>query len=83
MPVPNLLSSLASMPGGADEVLLNGSGGEAVHSESPARKFTWEELSKLNQRHNAHVAVRGKVSGCNSVSPLHQITIRSVGVRCE
>ena len=25
------------------------------------RKFTWKELSKLNSRHNAHVAVRGKV----------------------
>ena len=27
-----------------------------------ARKFTWKELSKLNERHNAHVAYRGKVS---------------------
>lgn len=25
------------------------------------KKFTWRELSKLNGRHNAHVAVRGKV----------------------
>ena len=25
------------------------------------RKFTWKELSLLNQRHNAHVAYRGKV----------------------
>ena len=25
------------------------------------RKFTWKELSQLNGRHNAHVAVRGKV----------------------
>lgn len=28
------------------------------------RKFTWRELSKLNGRHNAHVAVRGKVLNC-------------------
>ena len=26
------------------------------------RKFTWKELSKLNEPHNAHVAYRGKVS---------------------
>lgn len=29
------------------------------------RKFTWKELSKLNEPHNAHVAYRGKVSNCN------------------
>ncbi|XP_068697352.1 uncharacterized protein [Montipora foliosa] len=28
---------------------------------STTRKFTWQELSALNQMHNAHVAVRGKV----------------------
>ena len=28
---------------------------------SSNRKFTWEELVSLNQKHNAHVAVRGKV----------------------
>ena len=26
------------------------------------RQFTWKELSKLNRRHNAHVAYRGKAS---------------------
>lgn len=26
------------------------------------RTFTWKELSKLNERHNVHVAVRGKVA---------------------
>ena len=26
------------------------------------RTFTWKELSKLNGRQNAHVAVRGKVA---------------------
>lgn len=26
-----------------------------------SRLFTWEELSKLNEKHNAHVAYRGKV----------------------
>ena len=29
----------------------------------PVRRFTWKELSKLNEPHNAHVAVRGKVGG--------------------
>jgi len=24
--------------------------------------FTWQDLSKFNQKHNAYVAVRGKVS---------------------
>ena len=33
-----------------------------VDGKSLARKFTSKELSKLNQRHNAHVAYRGKVS---------------------
>ena len=28
---------------------------------SAVRQFTWEELISLNQKHNAHVAVRGKV----------------------
>jgi len=28
---------------------------------STSRKFTWEELVSLNQKHNAHIAVRGKV----------------------
>ena len=27
----------------------------------PVRRFTWQELSQLNEPHNAHVAVRGKV----------------------
>ena len=33
----------------------------SVQSEPAVRKFTWEQLSQLNERHNAHVAVRGKV----------------------
>ena len=33
---------------------------EAV--KSTGKSYTWEELSKLNERHNLHVAVRGKVS---------------------
>ena len=32
---------------------------ESMHS---IRKFTWKELSKFNEPHNAHVAYRGKVS---------------------
>lgn len=34
--------------------------GNRVHTS--VRKFTWQELSRLNKRHNAHVAYRGKVS---------------------
>ena len=34
---------------------------EDAREDGHVRKFTWQELSKLNQRHNAHVAVRGKV----------------------
>ena len=55
----------ASMPGDGDGALVSASSdnsSEAVQSDVVTRKFTWEELSKLNQRHNAHVAVRGKVS---------------------
>ena len=26
------------------------------------RQFTWEELVSLDQKHNAHIAIRGKVS---------------------
>ena len=37
----------------SEERTANGSGG--------IRKFTWKELGKLNQRHNAHIAYRGKV----------------------
>ena len=32
------------------------------------RKFTWKELSRLNEPHNAHIAYRGKVSGCTNSS---------------
>lgn len=53
------------MPEDGDEGLaiasVDKSSEEAVQSDVVTRKFTWEELSKLNQRHNAHVAVRGKV----------------------
>ena len=40
-----------------------------------SRKFTWKELSKLSSRHNAHVAVRGKVHtsrcahACGDITP--------------
>ena len=46
------------MPGGRDEVREPT---DSVQSDPGGRKFTWQELSKLNERHNAHVAVRGKV----------------------
>ena len=28
----------------------------------PSGSYTWKELTKYNERHNAHVAARGKVS---------------------
>ena len=34
---------------------------EIMLNTSAVRQFTWEELISLNQKHNAHVAVRGKV----------------------
>ena len=57
-----LVEQLA-MPGGEPaEVLCPASEGRRGEGQaSPAHKFTWEELSRLNERHNAHVAVRGKV----------------------
>ena len=55
------------MPGDGDEPLVNSvspdSQGEVGDSDvKPVRRFTWKELSKLNEPHNAHVAVRGKVT---------------------
>eukprot|EP00731_Ephydatia_muelleri_P000259 Em0001g259a len=35
------------------------------------REFTWKELSQLNGRHNAHVAVRGKVYDVSSFVSRH------------
>lgn len=35
--------------------------GHVTTTEGGVRKFTWKELSQLYQRHNAHVAYRGKV----------------------
>ena len=49
------------MPGDGDELTAADRTTAVRSSEPGARQFTWEELSKLNQRHNAHVAVRGKV----------------------
>ena len=50
------------MPGDGDEPFAvpddAQGGGPDV---KPVRHFTWKELSKLNEPHNAHVAVRGKV----------------------
>jgi len=51
------------MPGEGDDVRSGRSNPENVmQRDLGVRKFTWQQLSKLNQRHNAHVAVRGKVS---------------------
>ena len=41
--------------------ITNGSAGSSAVGAGP-RKFTWKDLSKLNEPHNAHVAYRGKVS---------------------
>ena len=50
------------MPGEGDDVHTGRSTLESVTQRDPGvRKFTWQQLSKLNQPHNAHVAVRGKV----------------------
>ena len=38
-----------------------GASGANDGSGGAVRRFTWKELGKLNQRHNAHVAYRGKV----------------------
>ncbi|XP_064391461.1 uncharacterized protein LOC135339316 [Halichondria panicea] len=37
----------------------------------PVRRFTWQELSQLNEPHNAHVAVRGKVYDVSSFVARH------------
>ena len=47
----------------------------------PLRKFTWQELSQLNGRHNAHVAVRGKVTQRAALHPhLYTHNMHPVGV---
>ena len=38
--------------------------GHVTTTNGGVRKFTWKELSQLHQRHNAHVAYRGKVCVC-------------------
>jgi hypothetical protein len=43
-----------------DDAKINGSATNG--DRSVGREFTWKELSKLNEPHNAHVAYRGKVS---------------------
>ena len=54
------------MPCDGDEVLIQPDDDSteqgALKDAQPVRRFTWKELSKLNRPHNAHVAVRGKVS---------------------
>lgn len=50
----------------AQTIKVNGTPeADTVHSrngDAAVRKFTWRELSKLNEPHNAHIAYRGKVS---------------------
>ena len=53
------------MPGDGDtlcEDACDDDGYKGSAGQKPGRSFTWRELSKLNKRHNAHVAYRGKVS---------------------
>ena len=52
--------------GGSDRAVRSES---AVRSEPGVRTFSWEELSKLNEPHNAHVAVRGKVRPVTTYTP--------------
>ena len=52
------------MPGDGDEPFAGSvtpDSQEGAPDAKPVRRFTWRELSKLNEPHNAHVAVRGKV----------------------
>ena len=49
-----------AMPGGGDEDSFEPI--TETNPEKSVKKFTWRELSRLNSRHNAHVAYRGKVS---------------------
>ena len=53
---------IAAMPGEEDLAAAYSTDGAGTQ-EKPVRQFTWRELSKLNGRHNAHVAYRGKVTG--------------------
>ena len=50
---------VTAMPGEGDLAAPSSSVTDA--REKPVKQFTWRELSKLNCRHNAHVAYRGKV----------------------
>ena len=51
------------MPGGGEEETEETSTTLSKDKrENSMRTFTWRELSRLNSRHNAHVAYRGKVS---------------------
>ena len=53
------------MPGDGDEPITTSGAPDDAQGGGPdvkpVRRFTWRELSKLNEPHNAHVAVRGKV----------------------
>ena len=57
------------MPWDGDEPFTASSASDDVQGGGPdmkpVRRFTWRELSKLNELHNAHVAVRGKVGDIN------------------
>ena len=43
------------------------------------RKFTWKELSRLNEPHNAHIAYRGKVSGCTCTHTVMESSLAQLG----
>ena len=64
MQVPLIMSGLNSegLPDDGQLSSLRTTKSGATNGNSDTiRKFTWKELSQLNQRHNAHVAYRGKV----------------------
>ena len=63
----SLLPRQPASEGSCDSHVTTSSSSSGSGGGGGVRKFTWKELSLLHQRHNAHVAYRGKVSVCVSV----------------
>ena len=68
------------MPGDGDHVDVSSEKDQSSSvrgaSDKPVRRFTSKELQQLNQPHNAHVAIRGKVNR----SRLHWLKLEIVHV---
>lgn len=79
------------MPGDGDEPFAASANSDDTKGGDPdvkpVRRFTWKELSKLNEPHNAHVAVRGKVGAqCQTSLIVTDVILNLseyIGVRCE